>query len=499
MTQRVGGVLGALALSTALWIAATASAPGARAADGARTSWFEMTTRGAAADFGGVPQLERTARRLAQAPANYRATLAARVSQEGHWTFINAAGETFTAASDVEVKRGLEILLPALGEGRPTVILTGDSIFERPAFLAQLPKGATLALGWGDETIKLTTTGANAGVRYLAELMPNLLIELTNAAAFDEAIRQLRRPLDRQAFRVLKLEPAGPRMFAATPRIDKATGRAEVDAIDPTYLLAALRGLRGQTAVLVGRVDGDNLVVAPDTGPQRTLLAVDLMAAAAAADVDVLVLKSSGAQQPGGRNWLWLRIDVKGLETALGHATLADFFNALGSTSNRLVLSAARPTPTRTTLDLRQASGVASTATTTEKISSVLADAVAGLAGNVVHQGAVANFRSADRQVELERRLVPFIPSLVQWLYGGLLALGLLGAPLAWRWWQQLWPAEQASDYPNRIGFAAARGVRGSIFAVLFMPAVALAAAPLQLCRSVGRWIWPAQTPGTKP
>ena len=35
-------------------------------------------------------------------------------------------------------------------------------------------------------------------------------------------------------------------------------------------------------------------------------------------------------RQPGGRNWLWQRIAVGGLDDALKRATLGDFLDALG-------------------------------------------------------------------------------------------------------------------------------------------------------------------------
>ena len=434
-----------------------------------------------------VVQLQMSAQRLQRLPAPASGTwLAGRVSQEGHWTFVNATGETFTAANDGEVKRAFEILLPALGAGRANVVLTADSIFERAKLLAQLPKAVDLSIGWGDEPLKLisSTTGSSTTggpVKYLAELKPNLLIELTNEKAFAEALQLLRQPLDRQAFRVLSIEAGGPHMFSATPRVDRATGRADSDTIDPGFVLPALSALRGQTAVLVGRLAGDDLVMKPASGPARRVSWSALQAAATASDVGVLVLKSASAQQPGGRNWLWQRVEVRGLETALGHATLADFFDALGSPSNRLVLSADQASAGRISLNVWQFGTLSSLASATGTLGTALADVVAGLAGNVVHQGAVANFVSTERRRELDRRLLPFIPSAIQFLYGGLLLLGSVGIPTSWRWWRRVWPAEIAHDYPNSFGFVAAQAVRTLLYGLIFMPSVALAAAPVTL------------------
>ena len=439
-------------------------------------------------DASGVAQLDQTALLLARRPQTAAGTsLAARVSQEGHWTFVNMAGETFTAASAGEVKRAFEILLPDLGQRRPAVYVTGDTLFERSGRLVELPRTAELWLALGGEIYRLIKQDDGPAARYLTELKPNLLIELRDAAAFDEALLLLATPLDRQAFRILSIETGGPRVLPKTPRVDRATGRADIDAIDPSYLIAAIRSMRGQTAVLVGRLDGDALSMLPAIGPEQVLKWSELAAAAAASDVNLMVLKSSSGQQPGGRNWLWFKREVKGLETALGHATLANFFDALGEPGNRLVLALEQPSSSRTTIDLRQATGAASSQSSTAQIGSVLSDVVSGLAGKVVHQGAVADFRSAGRDIELGRRIMPLVPSVGQWVYGGLMLIGLLGAAASWRWWARVWPREKAIEYDGRIGYWAARIVRGVVFAVLFMPMVAPAAAATSIMRAFGR------------
>lgn len=489
-----------LALVAWLCLTAVAIVPAATPATAAELNRLDWLWSQNNAPASGIEQFQRTAQRLARmTSASASTTLAAHVSPEGHWSLANMAGEAFTAANDAELKRGFEILLPDIGARRATVILSGDSLFDRGKLVAPISKTADLALGWDDETFKVALTGGPSTPRYLAELKPNLLIELSSAAGFAEALGQLRRPLERQAIRVLRLEPGGPRTLSTSPRLDRSSGRAEIDTIDPAFLTVALASLRRQTAVIVGRVDGDALNLRPATGPDRSLSWQAVQDAARSADVDLLVLKSPSAQQPGGRNWLWQRVEVKGLETALDHATLADFFDALGSPTNRLVMSISSPSTTRTALDLQQLREATTVASATTKIGNVLSGVVAGLAGNVVHEGAVANFRSTSRQRELERRLVPFIPSAAQWLYIGLCLLGLLGLPLSWRWWNRVWPAEQPAEYPKAAGLWAARAIRSLAYAALFLPAAALASAPLMLVDIAKRWIMPAtRTPSSK-
>ncbi len=435
----------------------------------------------------GEQQLQLNALMIRRAQASNPVILAARVSPEGHWTFINAAGETFTAGSAAELKRAFDVLLPEAGSRTPAFLLTGDSVFERRALLAQLPGGADFALGWGQETFKLEAGVAGAERRLLAVMKPSLLLDVTTAADFGEALQVLRRPMERQRFRVVSLVPGGPHSITRSLRIDAATGKPDIDPIDPAFMAASLNALGGQTAVIVGRPDGDALAFKPASGPERTLPLGALTDAAAASDVDLLVLKSSSGQQPGGRNWLWQRVEIKGLEQALERATLADFFGALGSPSNRLMLSIERPSPARTAFDLRPLPGKTADVMSASRIGGVVSDAVTSLVGNVVHTGALGNFRSSERQAEFDSRLIPLVPSLAQWIFGGLLVLGLVGLPTSLAWWNRLWPRENAAEYASAFGYRAAGVVRLIAYLGLFMPLSAVLAAPIAAGKGVLR------------
>ena len=443
---------------------------------------------GIAATRTGIAALEPAIAAVTALSASQQGTaIAAYVSPEGHWTLVNANGEAFTAANPDELKRGWDILLPGLAAagGKPEVYLTADTVFEHRERLAELPGEARLWLAGAPALYRLrktTTAGA-----LLAEVKPSLLAEIGSAEAFREMLMLLARPLDRSNFRVLALEPGGPHTLSARAISDRASGRPAVDVIDPNFLLDALPSLRGQTALIVARLDGDTLAFKPASAPERTLKWSELVDAATAADVNVLVLKSPAGQQPGGRNWLWQTFEVKGLDEALTRAILADAFDALGGGGNPLAIATTLSSPDRTVLDVHPVSGLSTAGWSTIKIGSVLSDAMAGLAGKVTHQGAVAAFRSVGRQTELDRRLVPFVPSWLQWGYGALLLLGLAGWTVATRWWSGIWPAETASDYANTMGFWAARVARALAFAVLFVPAVAVIAAPRTLIGALSR------------
>jgi hypothetical protein len=118
------------------------------------------------------------------------------------------------------------------------------------------------------------------------------------------------------------------------------------------------------------------------------------------------------------------------------------------------------------------------------------ADRLSGLVGEVTARavfvtGARASLLGAERQRELDRRLLAGIPAALQMGYIAAAVFGLLGMPVARAWWSLIWPPEAASEYAGRSGYWAACAVRGLAFLLLFVPMVAAAAAPYNLARQI--------------
>jgi hypothetical protein len=429
--------------------------------------------------------LERLAARLRDLPtAASPAALAAQAVPEGPWRFANRAGEILTVATPEEMQRVASVLLPEVGaDARLAIYLDEDTVFRRPAALADLPKASRLNVVVGADCFALVGRG-EAGGRLVAEVRPNLLVELNERRAFDEAVWQLQRPLEAAEVRVLALEPGAPPTLPASPRIDAISKRALIDAIDPAGLPAALGSLRGQTVLITARIDGRQLFVQPASGSERSLVLADLFAAAEEADVNLVVLHAAATpRQPGGRNWLWQRVEVKGLDQALQRARVADFYNALGA-ANRPLLTVAVVTQGRTSLTIGPLGGAPGSTPPTgvgDTFSAVLSE----ITGRVVVTAVVASLRSAERQRELELRFIPGVPADVAAAYLLLLVLGVFGAPTSRLWWRRLWPPEAVAEYGGRVGYLAARMVRGLFFLLLFLPLSACLSAPLLLARNV--------------
>jgi hypothetical protein len=447
-----------------------------------------------------VRQLPRSdARALAAVAAHIKTlaakgeatVLAAQATPEGHWRFVNTAGETITAGTPQEMKRVVSLLVPdAKPEARLVLYLTEDTLFARRAALKDLPRGAELNIFAGEESYRVLRRSDGAGERLFAEIRANLVVELSDQPQFAEAAWQLARPLDKASIRVLALEPGSAPRLPSAPRLDAASKKPLIDSIDPTSLAAALGAVRGQTVLVTGRIEGRLLHFKAASGPDRSLLVNDLFSAAEEADVNLIVLHAGATpRQPGGRNWLWQKVEVKGLEEALQRPRVADFYNALAAPNGRFAVSAKPAGTLRTLLQITPAPDLPR-GPASRPIGDILSDAAASLTGRVITAGVEANVRSAELQRDIDWRLLPGVPAKIQITYLVLVLIGLLGVPRSRLWWQRLWPQENAAEYAGRSGYWAAWLVRQGAFVVVFLPLTAPISAPLNL----GRQIWDTLT-----
>jgi hypothetical protein len=452
--------------------------------------WLERVVGNAARTGPPIPRaLENAVRHIRGLPARGDVVALAahwrfEDSPAGRWRFVSRSGESMAVGSAEDMKRVLPVLAPEARAGaRLALHLTPDTVIRDRAALKALPAGADLRVVAGEESYRLLRRADAAGERFFAEIRSNLVVEMGDRRLFDEAVWQLERRLDKAALRVLALEPGGPTALPASPRIDPASRRALVDSIDPVRLPAAMPGVAGQTLVVVGRIDRDILHVKPASGPERGLMARELFRAAAAADVNLIVLVSAAAaRQPAGRNALWQLAGTP--DEALRQAHLADVLNVLGAPGRRLAV-AALPQGPRTALDLTPAAADLPATSPVRPAPEAVVAAAADLMSRVTSASVQASLRSAAHQQELDWRLLPGIPSEVQIGYGLMVLLGLLGVPVARMWWQRVWPPETAADYAGRAGYWAARASRGLAFGLVFVPLTAAVSMPYSLGRQV--------------
>jgi hypothetical protein len=166
------------------------------------------------------------------------------------------------------------------------------------------------------------------------------------------------------------------------------------------------------------------------------------------------------------------------LDDALGRDHLADFLNALASPQAKLLVAAEDSGGGRVRLTARPMKDESSPRT---GIGETLSELASNIVGQVVVASVEASLRDRGRQSELDRRIVPGVPSVLQWVYAGLLALGIAGHRVARGWWERIWPPERRESYGNVFGYRAARSVRGLVYGLLFLPLTAFASVPRAL------------------
>ncbi len=443
------------------------------------------TTAGRMA-LGTLDEASQAVRRLPKAPDN-GLSFAAHVTPEGHWTFSNREGVAFTAATREELGRVRRSLAPeAPPEAGLDLYLSSTTVFQRARRLGELPGDARLRLVWQGRSFPITARNSGSETTVLAAVRPHVMVRLKNPSDFAEAVWQFERPLDRSRLRVLSLKTGGPVELLPRPRLDKAKRSPVADDLDPRRLRPALEGVSGQTLVLIGRIEGDALRVQPAGGAVETLPLTELREAAAAADVNLIVLRSKSPLQPGTQNWLWQTIEVDGLERALSEPTYGGFLNALAGRSGRFVADVTRGEDGRVQLVARAdraEQGIV------ESVGAWWDETVSDVAGNVVTEGLSAFLTASERQKELDERIVPGVPSDVQFYAIGALAMGLLAFSTAYGWWRRIWPKENRTEYRGAFGYWAARGVRWSIFLFLFLPIVGPFALVASIIAGLFGWV----------
>ena len=406
--------------------------------------------------------------------------LAASASQEGHWTFVNAKGERFTAATPDEMARMPTVLAAgAVFPKTPLLLVVDDgSVFRADAALKALPAFAAVQLSTATGVYKLDTGPPRA-----VSVTSKLRIELSDRASFDEILAQLDRAFGRFGPRVIALVPGASAALAPKPVLE---AQEIAERVDPYRLADALSGVGGQTVIVTGRLSAGLLYFQDPSGSERSLNATDLIAAATRHNVNLLVLETASGRQPGVRNWLWLKAAVAGVEAAGAHPTLGALLGQFATEALPLNLRSTVARDDRVTLVGTVGGGAKSTVggfvdALTRAASGLSNDVTGRIEPTAIHMYLTA----AERQRELDRRIFAGVPSGFTWGYIALLVIGLIGAPTSWRWWSQLWPPEQRAEYGNAFGFQAARAAKLAIFAVLVMPATGLAAAPYALIERI--------------
>lgn len=416
-----------------------------------------------------------------------RVALVASPGKSGHWTFTNRAGETFTAANPDEMARVLTVLTPGV-DGRPIDIIIDEAdAFAPGARFDALPAGTTLKMRIAGERapVPMRRTSTADGDRVSVRLRPAVTVTAARQDTLREAIAQLQRHLDPQRLSLVSLtHGAPPRPTDARRGLTDGEGlRAE--PIRATGLAAAMASFERRTMIVVGRLNGNTLTYRGANGIEHSLDLAPVRAAAARHDVNLIVIDADTPRQPGIRNWLWQEAAIDGLAADLRQSSLADLLDQLGGRAGQLNVTIRETGGGRTRLRAARDS-----ASLTDQIGSavgrVMQEIMSETLGTVVPSGIEADVTSVDRAKELDRRIIPGVPSAWQWGYLGLMIIGFFGLGPARAWWFAVWPPEQRSDYDSAVGYHLAATARILVFTFVYLPIVALPAAVAAMIL----WVW---------
>ncbi|HWK33617.1 MAG TPA: hypothetical protein VNR51_08055, partial [Hyphomicrobium sp.] len=106
----------------------------------------------------------------------------------------------------------------------------------------------------------------------------------------------------------------------------------------------------------------------------------------------------------------------------------------------------------------------------TDMVGGLWSSTVSSLTGNVVTTAVEVHTRDEARQQELDLRIVPFVPSWIQFLYLFALSAGVLGWPVTSAWFARIWPPERRSEYSGTLGYRAAQVARLAGCLLAFAP-----------------------------
>ena len=405
--------------------------------------------------------LEGAVKAIAKLPAEAQAgAIAAEALDGGAWRLRNAAGETITATSADGVRGALTGLT---GDSKSLTFFVGeDTAFGARDSLAALPQDAKLRLAIDESSYPLLRQGGGETAALYTELSDGVILAMTDRSLFSEALWQLQRPLGKSGIRVLSLDGGGPKTLSTLAK-RSADGLPQAEAIDPAALDSALYSLRGQTVIVTGKVEGETLAFAGNSGAAGSVPVAKVMEAAERSDVNILLLDAGTPKQPGSTTWLWQERGIAHLDTAMAKTTLGDFVTALSHGQDRLAIDtdwgagghfrlSVKPAAT----DAPAASGATAASSMGERTVAFAVDLASKVAGNVAPRATAASLNSRDTQWDLDSRIIPGVPAGLQIWYAASSLMALLAFYETRRWWaflqRRIAGVTPPFSWPGRIG-----------------------------------------------
>ncbi|MEM8790253.1 MAG: hypothetical protein AAGE80_01450 [Pseudomonadota bacterium] len=310
---------------------------------------------------------------------------------EYNWVLTDALGrETpFRSVDDLDTALGTA---GRNGEA-VTVVVTPETLDEMGPLASALADRKALRL-WTNKT-KYRAARSSGGL--VIEARPGLSIPVEPRRMLDEALAILDRPLDRvQVAELGKPKTSGPRLVGFAEGAPTRPG--ETALLTPDRLTEGMKASSGGTIVLTGRVRGDLL---RGSGGAEMALS-DLRAAAAAADVHLVVVNSSA------------KAARKVIDTA---KTQGDLISAFASRRHPMTAKVAVTTEGRVRLSAQRQAPAPRAVPENLESEGIAAGRVAIDLVEAVVDAAVTGVEIDTRDKRSQRKIEdPLIPGLPDWL-----------------------------------------------------------------------------------
>ena len=423
------------------------------------------------------------------------------VDQVGHWTMANLSGELFTAANDAEFKTGLKQLVPKsvdLPTRTASFFLAPTAVFSHPQHVAKLPSRHPRALVSNQRIHPLETLVPELPEQMYVRAAANVYLPLTNRDVFRDLAWQMeQRPGSAARARLLSLNANATMPLPAALAAGDAV-RLVSEQVNPYDFAAALSALRGQTVIVSGKRDGKYLAFNAADHDEQSVLVSDLKRAARTADVNLILVNAQTSSQPGPRTLTFSDSSISGVDVTTARGTFAELISAMaGSASGPMILTAGPASSSHRVLTaqpLTTAQPKSTLTSTWETVRSWWRTTVTSMTGDVDAQGITMVLRQPTYQIEMDRRIVTWLPSWVAFTYLGLAAVGLLLFVSTQRWWRRFVPAPRPPLGNAPLKFAFYR-----LVLMLERLAFILVGAPLLAVPATVGLFLPGRTPPPSP
>lgn len=287
----------------------------------------------------------------------------------------------------------------------------------------------------------------------------NVVLRVKTMDEVRDGLWMLQRPSMARAVRFVKLDK---KAASALPSNTYASGFA-VESVAADGLIDSMKSVRNQTLVLSGRIIDGQL-----RGSAKDSFAVPMQKLQQVADKNDIRLVVLDSDQPD----LVLKKVSHSMRQAVkdNHAqyeSIGDFFNRLSDpdSPNRLELHASRSGENQIAIQWQ-----ATKAVTTGNMFNTNAEILKHMPVHLLLHSTLFYIQDQERSKELDDRIIPNVPSTIQFYVIISVVLGFTALGTSWRLWRKLWPRRMRSEYRYLLVFMLQWSLHRLLFLLLFIP-----------------------------